>query len=340
MKIIFLGKGITESDKTRIEQLKREAIQNGHEVVNQNNGFVENIISILRFRAKKSNTIHVHGWNSALLLTMMRIFAPRSMTRIWTINTIPTIKSGIQKILFMRFLLMVTSSFDQICSPTRTLQYRLLAEYGIRSLYIPDGYTEPILHDIQPREYGLRNNQYGILLSQSLDTIEIIAETYKQTKSRKKLVVFSKNPSVEFKKLIKNYPFITPISLPMASRGAQSLVRTAGFVIMCDSSYSPLLLQAMDANRVIIANTNPLHEEILGTAGFYYQEEDSEHLAYLLQKATKDALLPKYSPAVRAKHHFTWEKAALEYEHVYIRKQQKLVPFDSLISRNSFQRAL
>jgi len=335
MKIIFLGQPTPASQElNRIEHLAVQAIANGHAVVPYY-GFIKNIIGILAMRMTKPNTIHVHGWNTAILFVFLQLFAARDTVRIWTIERIPSTNSSFQERIFQYFISMLAPSFSQICVPTRTLQYRLLSLYGIKAFYIPDGYTEPVLQDIQPREYGLRNNQYGMILSQSIDAITHIAQAYSDSQSKKKLVILSRYSSPDIKKLTKSYPFITPISLPATSRGAQSMVRSAGFVVMCEPAYSPLLLQAMDTNRVVIATTNPLHEEILGTTGFYYQEQDMTHLAQLLQKAAKGVPMPKYSPSTRAKHHFLWEKTGLEYEHFYGRKTTKLVPFDSLIAKRA-----
>ena len=339
MKILFVGNPQEQQEKNRIEALIAQASQNGHIVLGQYNGFIKNILAIIGSAATKPNTIHVHTFQGAILLNFLQLFVPNQTTMIWTLSSLPTFSLHLQTILFQVFLQFLTKLFDRIVAPTRTLQYQLLALYGIKSLYMPDGYTKPILSDIQPREYGLRNNQFGVILSNSIDTISSIAKLYKAVKSKKKLVVFCESPSKEFKKLLKDYPFITPFILPMTSRGAQSIVRTAGFVIIDDPSFSPLLLQAMDANRVVIATTSPYIEEILGTAGFYYHADDTAHLSDLMQKSVKNELLPKYNPSLRAMHHFTWEKTGLEYEHAYIRKTIKYVPFDSIISKKAFQTA-
>ncbi|MCE9643301.1 MAG: hypothetical protein K8Q97_03210 [Candidatus Andersenbacteria bacterium] len=339
MKILFIGNPQQQQEKNRMNALIAQTSQNGHIVSDQYNGFIKNILAILSIPFTKTNTIHVHTFQGAMLLNFLQFMVPNQTTMTWTLSSLPTFSSHFQTKLFQVYLQFLTKLFDRIVAPTRTLQYQLLAIYGIKSLYIPDGYTKPILNDIQPRQYSLRNNQFGVILSNSIDTISSIAKLYKAVKSKKKLVVFCESPSKEFKKLLKDYPFVTPFALPMTSRGAQSIVRTAGFVIIDDPSFSPLLLQAMDANRVVIATTSPYIEEILGTAGFYYHIDDTAHLSDLMQKSVKNALIPKYSPSLRATHHFTWEKTGLEYEHVYMRKTIKYVPFDSIISKKAFQTA-
>lgn len=337
MKILFIGNPKETNEQTRIETLVVQASQNGHVVKGPYYGFIKNILAILSTPLTSLNTIHVHGFLGSFLLKFLRFFTPDSLTTIWTISTLPPINSQFKQKAFSILLGFLASSFDRICSPTRTLQYDLLALYGIHTLYIPDGYNEPILHDIQPREYGLRNNQYGVILTNSVETISKISKLYKATKSKKKLVVFCDTPSAQFKKLLKEYTFLTILPLPASSRGAQSVVRTAGFVILDDPEFSNLLLQAMDANRVVIATTSPYIEEILGTAGFYYEASDAAHLSDLMKKSVKNTLQSKYSPSLRAKHHFTWDKTGLEYEHAYMRKNVRMVPFDSIISRKAFQ---
>ena len=339
MKILFIGNPRHQNDQNRIPALIIQGIQNGHTVIGEYNGFIKNILAILSVPFTKPNTIHVHTFQGAILLNFLQFLVPNQTTMIWTLSSLPTLSSHLQTKLFQVFLQFFTKLFDRVVTPTRTLQYQLLAIYEVKSLYIPDGYTEPILNDIQPRQYGLRNNQFGVILSNSLDTISTTAKLYKGLKSKKKLVVFCEQPSREFKKIVKYYPFITPFALPMTSRGAQSIARTAGFVIIDDPSFSPLLLQAMDANRVVIATTSPYIEEILGTAGFYYHTDDTAHLSDLMQKSVKNILTPKYSPSLRAKHHFTWEKIGSEYEHAYMRKTIKYVPFDSIVPKKAFQTA-
>ncbi|MEO6077750.1 MAG: hypothetical protein ABIP54_03110 [Candidatus Andersenbacteria bacterium] len=333
MKILFISHSTSQEAKNHIDAIMTQARHNNYETKLLSNGFINYFFSIFRIYSFKPNTIHVHGWNCAFSLFFLRFLLPSHTSLLLTVNTSPI---GI----YQKFASIITNMFDHVFASSRTVQYQLLSIYNIKSFYIPNGYTKPYLEDIKPRIFGLRENQYGVILSQSLDTITRIAKAYASAKSKKKLVIFAQNPSKDLQRIIKIYPFITPFSLPFESRGAQSIVRKASFVILEDQSYSPLLLQAMDMDRVIIASTNPYIEEILGTTGFYYASADIDHLAYLLKQASKGLLKPKYSSSTRAQHHFTWEKAGLEYDHFYTKKITKLVPFDSLVPKSYFQSAL
>lgn len=321
MHITFIGDTTTSPS---IENLAELSKKNGYEV--SIHGSTKNIFTIFTTMRSNTNTIHVHGWNAGFFISFFRFCIPRTTTLTLTVNSLPT---G----TYRRFARRVANTFDKVVVSSRTIQYQLLLINEIQSLYIPNGYTEPLLNDIEPRIFGLRNNQYGVILSQSLREIEGIMAAYTTTGSKKKMVIFGNNPSPECKKLLKKYPLLTLADLPSSSRGAQSLVRRAGFVLVPNTSYEALLLQAMDANRTIIASTSPFIEEILGTTGFYYSSDDFAHIERLLALASRGELEPKYSPALRAKHHFSWGHVWDQYEHLYTRKTVKLVPFDSLVRK-------
>lgn len=314
MHILFLGKCSAEK---RTEILIHEAVRNNHKVTvlsNALSGIFTPFIGI--------DTIHVHTWVAAFTIRFALLFQ-RNTTSIWTISKVPEFSNPYIQSLFQRFFVFIAYGFTTITTPSRMAQYKLLSLYSVKSEYIPDGYSLPILPDIRPAVYGLRKEQYGIVFSENSDNIKQISKTYKQFRSTKKLVIFSN----------RTYIGLKSINLPVTSRSAQSLVRQAAFIVITDPSYSPLALQTMDSGRNVIATTEPLHEELFGTTAKYYEKNDTVQLEQLLRDALNNRSL-NTATQIRAKNHFQWDKIAQEYMKAYKSRTTILVPFDSIIARS------
>lgn len=273
------------------------------------------------------NTIHVQGWKAALLLRLLTPFLPHTLV-VWTITSIPRLEP-LQYAFLKRLMPFLASGFDKICTPSRITQYHLLTRYGVEAFYIPDGYTAPSLPNIRPATFGLRKEQYGVLFAQNEEQATYIAKLYKGLKTKKKLVIFAQYAPTG----------ITAIDLPLFSRGAQSLIRQAGYVISTNPAYTPLLLHAMDTGRNIYAAPYPAHEELLGSTATYFNPNNEESLQYMLKEAVQ-APQTISAAQIRAKSLFTWERASHEYMRLYRHSEPQLVPFDSIIPKNSFQRAI
>ncbi|MEK7499020.1 MAG: hypothetical protein AAB649_00250, partial [Patescibacteria group bacterium] len=271
MHTYFIG---DQAAITRVEALAQETIKHGHTVTIAN-ASSNTLLSCIHALFLRANTIHVHGLKAGILLYPI-LFLMQNTTALWTISTLP---SSTLSQRFLRILLpYIASKYQMVFSTTRTLQYLLLSLYLVKSEYIPDGYSLPTLNNIRPAVYGLRKQQYGIVLATNSAQLLQIAKTYKTLKNRKKLVVFSE----------RTHKMFTTINLPLTSRGAISLVRQAAFVLIADPEYSPLALQAMDSGRTIIATTNSLHEELLGTTAHYFAQDDYIQLEKLFRKTAKN----------------------------------------------------
>lgn len=320
MHIYFIGQA------ARIEVLAQEAVKNGHRVTLTSTPYTA--LSCIYTLFIKSDTIHVHGWKAGIVLRTLTFLLPNTAI-IWTISSVPEFSHPFLQLIFQRFLPFIAEGFDSICTPSRTVQYRLLTLYNLKSEYIPDGYYTPILTDIRPAVYGLRKEQYGVVFAKDSAELQHIAKTYKDIRTRQKLVLFTNRTHTGF----------TSIDLPLMSRGAQSLVRQAGFVVAADPTCYDLALQAMDTGRTIIATTDSLHEELFGTTAKYYQENDSTQLQKLLQEALKKKTINTHAQ-IRAKNHFSWDKTGQEYMRTYRHSKAILVPFDSIVAKNSFPIAI
>lgn len=362
MHIYFIGQkgfpaqNIEDSAELRTEALANEIIKNGDRITiastsayaNRQNirshyaklihipslnpnvagGYIYSLLSSVAALFVKPDTIHVQGWTSAIIVRLLAPFMPKT-SLIWTISTLPEFSNSFLGWIFSKFLPFVTSRFDTVSTPNRAVQYRLLIGHSIKSEYIPDGYNLPPLPDIRPALFGLRKEQYGIVFSENIAQLKQIIATFKALKSKKKLIVFTS----------EKYVGAMSVNLPPLSRGAQSLVRQAAFIISANTAYSPLSLQAMDSGRAIIATTHPLNEELFGTTARYYEKNDSTQLQILLKRALKKHSL-NTAAQLRAKNHFSWEKTGQEYRRAYRHSKTILVPFDSIVAKGSFQRAI
>lgn len=345
MHIYFIGQGLTER---RLGALAVEALKNGHSVTiahagskgnmsalglqqarllripsfdpTMPGGYLFSLLAVFASLFIKPNTIHVHGWKEAFFVRMLRPFLGSTPT-ILTVSSVPNTP---------RIARFIASGFDGMFSSNRTTQYRLLALYGLKTEYIPDGYHAPSLPDIRPTLLHLRKEGYGVILSQDAPQIRRILKACRSAKMTKKLVIFPPMPSIRGS---------VRVDAPLSSRSASSLIRQAAFVIATDSTYSPLLLQAMDAKRHIIATTDPIHEEVLGTTASYFEPKDLKQMAIAIKTTIKRKNAPSQA-STRAKNHFSWEKIGQEYLRAYRHNKAVLVPFDSIIPRNSFQRAV
>ncbi|OGY30701.1 MAG: hypothetical protein A3C02_02105 [Candidatus Andersenbacteria bacterium RIFCSPHIGHO2_02_FULL_45_11] len=277
-------------------------------------GYLYTLLSCIAAFFIRPDTIVVQDWKAALLIRPFLLLLQKTCA-VWIIDDMPP-----------RFAARIAAGFDQICATSRTVQYRLLTQYNVTSTYIPDGYTAPGLADISPRAAGLTKEKYAVALTQDKKEIQRIARAFAAAKTRKKLVAFGAG---------KSSAKITYTDAPLTSRLATSIVRQAGIVIAADPAQSPLILQAMDAGRQIIATTDSLHEELLGVTANYYVSTDYKQLTVLI-KAGFTSVSTNRSAIVRAKH-FTWTKIGQEYERAYKHKKAVLVPFDSIVRKTSFK---
>jgi glycosyltransferase involved in cell wall biosynthesis len=314
MHIYFIGDSASEN---RINILAQEAVKNGHTATIAQSG-KHTVISCISALFLNMDTIHVHGFKSGIWLSVVLPFLPK-VTSIWTVEKSPKTSNAFAFWLLRRILPYITSKYSSVFSATRTTQYQLLSLYGIKTEYIPDGYSMPVLSDIRPAEYGLRKEQYAVALSSNPEELKTISKIFKTFRTNKKLVVFSNRTHYGFKN----------VDVSTTSRGAQSIIRQAAFVIITDPIYTPLALQAMDTGRIVIATTNSLHEELFGTTALYFDSEDAEGLTKLLGKAIKNKGV-NTAAQLRAKNHFTWNTIGHEYIKAYKHKKAVFVPFDSL----------
>lgn len=285
------------------------------------------LVSVIRAIFQRPTVVHVHDWQSALLVAIAKPLFSKDTVFVLTIDALPTSLSRLA-------CRLVSSRFHAITTPTRQLQYQLLALYSIRTEYIPDGYCKPPLSPIPLRHFGLTRNRYSVAFAQSIDSLKTVANAYASLRTKKKLVVIGippKSPSLSVLK--KKYPFLA-FCEHQTPRTTYSLLKSAALTILGDNTI-PLrtVLAAMDSESLIIAVNHPAYQETIGTYGFYYKPDDASNLAEDLKKvmtcSIDHASQIRKQASLRARKHFQWQRIASEYLILYS-SEKKVVAMDSI----------
>lgn len=342
MNIIFYGQlGLpqlhTQDQNTtanRVEALARHFVQDGHKVTvlgtapsvssgkyhgielkclpslnpQKPGGWFYLVLGLVSILRSRPDVVHVHGWHAALLLALVPWFL-RDTRVIWTVDHVP---------LPYQLIRLITHDPLLITTPQRSLQYRLLVEYGIKATYIPDGYEEPPASDIALKHFALKKNRYCVALVSSPSAVRRLQKAYHNSTTRRPLIVLRR---------------ATP-------RVRRTLINSAAVVLLGDDSVSQtVLLEAMHAQRTIIAPTYPLYQELLGTTGQYYAPRDAAGLTEAIRNAVTNAgAQQKWGQAAhtRATHHFTWPRLVDDYNILYA-PQVRAVLLDSVHVRPRVQ---
>ncbi len=330
MKIIFIGQrgipatgGLQHERENRVEAIAIKLAKIGHKVtVKADKSFISSSVKnwhgveIVRKNVlwlawkQQPDVIHVHGWKLAGFAWLLALLSPQS-TLIWTVDELPERTHLILSLISWQ----AKRVFDVITTPTRTMQYRLLTQLNLSVAYIPDGYGVPSIPDISLNNWRIRRNQYVVAYAAKGDQLAV-KRAYKVLRTRQRLL------------------FVSPET---TLRVATTLLRNAGVVIFASPTPVGALLQAMDAGRAIIATTNSVHEETLGTAAKFITSGSTEQLAKLLKKlvvSKQDQLRLGVQAALRAQSHFGWYKIILEYLAAYYSTVLVPVSVDSIILKN------
>ncbi len=311
-------------------------------------GFLPILLSLLSLWRHQPHVVHIHGWRAALLVRIAALFSPHS-TYIWTISALPSQSRPLAKFIAWQ----ARSVADAVTTPSRQLQYQLLTDFNLPTSYIPDGYTPEELPVIPAKQWKLRKEQYCVALTNSLEEIRWIVQSYRKVKTRKKLVFVHPWPTEQMYRLVKRHAFAEIFELP-AGRATSSLISQSAAVIAGAPAFgNNLLLQAMEHGLPIITTTDPLNEETVGTTAQIIKMNDVQGLEKALRsviskttnqvpwgqkvKRSMGALKPRTPRGAgarkRARTHFTWSRIAEEYGVLYRYPVVRKVFIDSIIPK-------
>jgi glycosyltransferase involved in cell wall biosynthesis len=268
----------------------------------------------LRVVKHQPHLVHFHGSSLPLALIFLKPFL-RVVKVVWTIDQLPSKPN-----LFTRLSLFLSPRFfNNLTTPSRVLQYRLLTEYGLRVSYLPDGFEAPTFPLIPAKTFKLRQHQYALALLDSPAALRSLASAYQPLRTRKPLVVLSPDPA-RLRRTAGRYSFVKLLPLT-GHRRLLSLLSSAAVIVFPDSSTPvSLLLPALHAGRPLLATTFPLYEETLGTASQFIKPDDSAGLTAALKKVISQRPSQAAWGAKahqRATHHFSLTRITEEYRALY-----------------------
>lgn len=291
-------------------------------------GVVSLLFGIWKIWRLHPDVVHMHGWQAAALVRLAALLCP-NVTFIWTVSSWSTTKDVLARFIAWQ----ARGVFDAIISPTRKLQYELLTRFGLRTLYIPDGYETPMLESIPASHWGLRRGHYCVAEVSSQENLSLLARAHKRSKTHKKLAVLTPTHTDLSKAWLRRYPFVVVI-VADTPRVRSSLVRQAALLISVEPMTNPeLTLLAMDSGCPVVSTNYPVNQELLGTTGVFARNGDDKALAeaiadiafYPVRQKQQGAKVTK-----RAKAHFSWERILDEYITAYHYPLVKRVPIDSI----------
>lgn len=276
-------------------------------------GFVFQLLGLLHLIRTQPDIVHVQGWTATALLPIA-IMLSRTTSFILTIDHLPSRYRRIAKLLIKLLL----PHLQALTATTRQVQYSLLQDMGIRSIYVPDGYTEQTatvsLHSLK-----LRKGQYVLLLGRNMAHLQRVARAYKQAGVRKKLVIPGEiTPAL--RRLYRTYRGVTLVG-DLRGKALQAVLEGALFVVAADETVSvTTILHTMNAGRALAAVTTPLYQETAGTTALFFNKLDRPGLLQLLQSLADDegkrhAIGAK--ARTRARRHFLWSRIMPEYHALY-----------------------
>lgn len=286
-------------------------------------GWLYIVASLVTLWRQQPAIAHIHSWRMAALVSIAALLSPETKF-VWTIDALPRQYHFLARLIARQ----AHRVCDSITVPTRVLQYQLLTAYNIATYYIPDGYIPPVLKDLPLKSFGLRNNQYSVLLATNPDHIKSAIRAYATLKTAKKLVILSE-PSVAWQRLLHKKSFVYFIG-PKTGRQLHTLIRHAHAVIAYPKpAQLDILLQAMDSGRRIIAANDPLFQETLGLTATYFTATKPKDIADAFRFGLQPATARGAKARTRAQNHFTWPRIMPEYLALYRHRELAVVPIDS-----------
>lgn len=279
--------------------------------------------SLIQLLPSQPDAIHITGRAWALRLIFLRWLLPETIL-IWTLETLPTQWAPWQITIMQR----AQAAADSVTATSRAVQWKLLAEIGVRALYIPEGFSPEYTSLPSIHRWKLWRGRYGVTSAASREELTWVAEAWRASGTRKKLVAVNDVPPALQTFLKRKYPFLMFRS--GGSRVRQALLAGAHVIVTASAQDdSSLLLLSMWSGRPIISVTHPLPEELYGTTAEFVREGDTESLARLLASLSGRRYLEKVTTAQkRALRFFRWERIFMEYLPLYA-QLRAIVPLDS-----------
>ncbi|PIT98074.1 MAG: hypothetical protein COT71_02605 [Candidatus Andersenbacteria bacterium CG10_big_fil_rev_8_21_14_0_10_54_11] len=296
-------------------------------------GWLYSFLEVMTIRRELPHAVHLHGWRQAFLSPLVRLAASEAAV-VLTVDTVPA--SWLERRALNRALRAV----DTLTVPTRTLQARLLHEFGVSADYVPDGYLPSPLPLLPLYTYGVRKNQtyfvayLGDLQTGALrpSTLRWLYRAWRQAGMKHKVLVLA-DAGARGRRLATRYPFLRFIG-DVRGRKLASVLHGAAGMLFLDTPENPTrLLQAMHEGLPVIAVTDGLLQETAGVTARFVRRGAVQDLAVEITTMFTSPHKRRYYGSrarKRAQAHFTWERIAEEYLQLYVAPFARKVPLDSV----------
>ncbi|NWG13898.1 MAG: DUF1972 domain-containing protein [Acidobacteria bacterium] len=217
----------------------------------------------------------------------------------------------------------------EIVTDARCIESYYRERYGVRSEFIPYGTTtERPASDTQLRRLGLASRDYFLYVSrlEPENNAHQVVRAFERTSTSKRLVVVGDAPySRKYIRELKRTP--DPRILfagAIYGDGYRQLMAGAFCYIHATEvgGSHPALIEAMGQGNLIVANSTPENEEVLGGCGILYAHNDIDDLAGRMQDIIDNPQnYSGFGPAARARavSEYSWEAVVDRYERLFER---------------------
>jgi len=290
------------------------------------------LLHLLLFE-RNVDIIHFYGVGNSLFLPFLKLINKRTVIFIdgydwerkkWNF----AIRSYLK--LMAKFAALFS---DVVIADSRYVKNFYDSTYGVETSYLANGpdiikqENETILD-----EFALKKNSYILFVGRLVPEkrIEVLIEAYKKANLNNniKLAIvggswFNNTYEEKIKKSAADNQNIVFLG-KVYGEAVLQLYKHAYIFIMTSEveSASLALITAMGNGKCVIVNGIPQNKEVIGEAGFYYKENDSNELAALLKKLVQNPELAQtYGQKAmrRVADHYDWDKTVDQLISIYER---------------------
>ncbi len=217
----------------------------------------------------------------------------------------------------------------EIVTDARCIERYYLERYRARSVFIPYGTTaERPASSAQLHSLGLAPRDYFLYVSrlEPENNAHQVVQAFERTATSRRLVIvgdapYSKNYIRELKRTCDSRALFTG---SIYGDGYRQLMANAFCYIHATEvgGSHPALIEAMGQGNLIVANSTPENEEVLGGCGVLYARNDVDDLASRLQDIIGHPDdYSGFGPAARTRalSEYTWESVVDRYERLFER---------------------
>lgn len=283
----------------------------------------------------KFDVVHFHAEGPCSMLWLPKLFGKKCIATIHGLDH-QRAKWGKFASLYIKFGEKCAVKFaDEIIVLSKNVQEYFLNEYGVETMYIPNGVSKPQLvdADLIKAKYNLDKDSYILFLGRLVPEkgITYLIEAFKKVNTSKKLVIVGgSSDTIDFENELKAMADERIIFTGFTQgRMLEEFYSNAYlYVLPSDLEGMPIsLLEAMSYGNCCITSDIPECTEVVGEYGISFEKGNVEALREKLQSICDNPELVKHykqivSDYVCAK--FDWNNVVNETLRVYADEYDKI----------------